>query len=159
LRVGVLGDTHGKIKKAKKAVEQMGDIKLLIHTGDYYEDALILSKVSGIKVKAVTGNCDSYAPGPVEELLKIGDFRLYLTHGHLFGVKSSLARLYQRAEELGAHIVIYGHTHMPYQEKRNGILFLNPGSITWPRLPGQHSFAVLEFHKSGSSYTVETCEL
>lgn len=70
MRVGVLGDTHGKIKKAKKAVEQMGDIKLLIHTGDYYEDALILSKVSGIKVKAVTGNCDSYAPGPWKNCLR-----------------------------------------------------------------------------------------
>ena len=157
MRVGVLSDTHGKIKKAKKAVEQMGDIELLLHAGDYYEDAIILGRGSGIKVKAVTGNCDIYTPEPVEELLKIGDYRLYLTHGHLFGVKRSLTKLYQRAEELGAHIVIYGHTHMPHQEKKNGMLFLNPGSITWPRFPGMHSFAMLEFHQSG--YTVETCEL
>ena len=125
MRVGVLSDTHGKIKKAKKAVEQMGHIDLLLHAGDYYEDAIILGRGSGIKVKAVTGNCDIYTPEPVEELLKIGDYRLYLTHGHLFGVKRSLTKLYQRAEELGAHIVIYGHTHMPHQEKKNGMLFLN----------------------------------
>lgn len=135
----------------------MGEIDLLLHAGDYYKDALILGKDSGIKVKAVIGNCDLYAPGPVEELLQIDDFRLYLTHGHLFGVKRSLARLYQRAEEVGAHIVVYGHTHTPHQEKKKGILFLNPGSITWPRLPGRHSFAILDFEQS--DYTVRTCEL
>lgn len=135
----------------------MGDIELLLHVGDYYEDALILGKASGIKVKAVTGNCDIYAPGPMEELLEIGDYRLYLTHGHLFGVKRSLTKLRKRAEDLSANIIIYGHTHVPHQEKINGMLFLNPGSITWPQLPGQHSYAVLEFHQSG--YTVKTCEL
>lgn len=157
MRVGVLSDTHGKLIKAKKAIQQMGDIALLLHAGDYYEDAFILGKDSGIKVKAVKGNCDIYTPGHVEEVLEIGDYRLYLTHGHLFGVKSGLTRLYQKAEEFDAHIVIYGHTHTPHQEIKNGILFLNPGSITWPRHSGQHSFAVLEFHRS--SYTFETREL
>ncbi len=157
MRIGVLSDSHGKLKKAEEALQRIGDIELLLHAGDYYEDALRLGKTFGVKVKGVAGNCDSYAPGPVEELLEIDGYRIYLTHGHLFGVKQSLARLYRRAEDLGADIVIYGHTHVPHQEEKNGILFLNPGSIAWQRLPGQYSFAVLEFHQSG--YTVETCEL
>jgi putative phosphoesterase len=157
LLIGVLSDSHGKLKKAEKALRKMGSIDLLLHAGDYYEDAMILGGTYGINIKAVTGNCDRYAPGPVEEVMDVNGYKIYLTHGHLFGVKHTLEKLGKQAETIGADIVIYGHTHVPYQEKKNGILFLNPGSITWPLFPGRHSFAVLELHQSG--YTYELCEL
>jgi hypothetical protein len=156
LRVGVLSDTHGKLRKAAKAIRLMGDIELLLHAGDYYKDAIALGKSCGIKVKAVAGNCDLDGLGPVEELLEVGNYRLYLTHGHLFGVKRSLTELCRRAEELNAQIVIYGHTHRFHQEQKKGILFLNPGSITLPRIPGRYSFSVLDFEQSGSGYKVES---
>ena len=93
---------------------------------------------------------------PAEEPLDIGGYRIYLTHGHLFGVKHSLARLYQRALDLGAAIVIYGHTHISHQEQIGNILFLNPGSITWPR-SFEYTLAVLELQPDG--FTAEICEL
>ncbi len=154
MKVGVLGDTHGKIEKAEKAIEQMGDIELLLHTGDHYADALALENSSGIKVKGVVGNCDGFAPGPVEELFEIQGVTIYLTHGHLFGVKYGLTKLKTKARELGAQIVIFGHTHLPYQDKKDDILFLNPGSITFPRFSGEHSFAIVDFQEG--SYNAKT---
>jgi len=157
LRIGILSDSHGKLEKAEKALQEMGNIELLLHAGDYSEDALILGSTHRIKVKSVIGNCDRYAAGPAEELMEINGFKIYLTHGHLFGVKYSLDKLKQQAKRLGADIVIYGHTHLPHQEKMSGTLFLNPGSISWPLIPGRHSYAVLEVSTSG--YSCEICEL
>lgn len=151
MRIGILSDSHGKLKKAEQALQEMGNIDLLLHAGDYCEDALILGEAYRIKVKSVVGNCDRYAPGPTEELLEINSYKIYLTHGHLFGVKYSLDKLKKQAKRLGADIVIYGHTHVPHQEEIEGILFLNPGSITWPRIPGRHSYAVLEVSPAGYS--------
>jgi putative phosphoesterase len=150
-----LSDSHGKLKMAEQVVSELGELDLVLHAGDYYEDGLQLAEICGVEVKAVTGNCDRCATGPAEELLELGGYRIYLTHGHLFGVKRSLARLYQRALEVGAAIVIYGHTHIPHQEQIGNILFLNPGSITWPR-SFEHTFAVLELQPDG--FTAEICE-
>ncbi|MDR9755631.1 MAG: metallophosphoesterase [Thermacetogeniaceae bacterium] len=157
MRIGILSDSHGKLEKAEKALQEMGNIELLLHAGDYRKDALMLGSAHGIEVKSVIGNCDRFALGPAEELMEINSYKIYLTHGHLFGVKYSLDRLKKQAERLGADIVIYGHTHVSHQEKMNGILFLNPGSITWPLIPGRHSYAVLEVDPSG--YSCEICEL
>ncbi|HHW29734.1 MAG TPA: metallophosphoesterase [Syntrophomonadaceae bacterium] len=157
MRIGILSDSHGKLEKAEKALQEMGNIELLLHAGDYSEDALILGSTHRIKVKSVIGNCDRYAAGPAEELMEINGFKIYLTHGHLFGVKYSLDKLKKQAKRLGADIVIYGHTHLPHQEKMSGTLFLNPGSISWPLIPGRHSYAVLEVSTSG--YSCEICEL
>lgn len=144
-----MSDSHGDLKRAEQAVRRMGQVDLLLHAGDHYEDALLLADICGVEVKAVAGNCDHHLPGPMEELLEIEGYRIYLTHGHLFGVKRGLGRLAGRAGEMGASIVIYGHTHVSLKKEMNGVLFLNPGSVTWPRLPGQHSFAVVELNPSG----------
>lgn len=157
MRVGILSDSHGDLRRAERAVAQMGAVDLLVHAGDYYRDALHLGKVFGIDVKAVVGNCDRSVPGPVEEILEIRGRRIYLTHGHLYGVKQGLLRLYYRTCEIGAEMVIYGHTHVARHGEIEGVYFLNPGSIARPRLQEKSTYAVLEFQASG--YTVEIFEL
>lgn len=152
MRVGVLSDSHGNLEQAKRAVEEMGEIDLLIHAGDYYHDALYLADHFGLEVKAVVGNCDRGAKGPIEELFDLMGHTIYLTHGHLYGVKQGLLRLHYRAREAGAEIVIFGHTHIAGQEDVDGILFLNPGSVVWSRLGEKGSYAVLEFE--GADYRV-----
>ncbi|AFV10663.1 phosphodiesterase YfcE [Thermacetogenium phaeum DSM 12270] len=151
MRVGILSDSHGNLKRAEQAVRRMGQLDLLLHAGDYYEDALLLADGCGVEVKGVAGNCDRFAPGPEEQILEVEGYRIYLTHGHLFGVKRGLERLAERAGKVGASIVIYGHTHVPLKKVANGVLYLNPGSIAWPRITGRPGFAVLEFRRSGFS--------
>jgi hypothetical protein len=121
----------------------MGDVSLVIHTGDFYQDALFLADQLGVEIHAVVGNCDRCVPGPQEEVLEICDHRIYLTHGHLYGVKQGLLRLDYRAREVRAELVIFGHTHVPQNEEVNGIRYLNPGSIAWPRIPEQFTYALM----------------
>jgi len=157
VRVGILSDSHGDLKRAKQAVAEMGPVDLLLHAGDHYRDAIRLGELYGIEIKAVAGNCDLNAPGPVEEVLEIQGRRIYLTHGHLYGVKHGLMRLFYRTCEVGAEIVIFGHTHAAQRGEIEGIYFLNPGSIARPRIAGKSTYAVLEFRAPG--YTVEIFEL
>lgn len=157
MRVGILSDSHGNWDLAELAVDSMGGIDLLVHAGDYYRDALHLAEYSGVDVRAVTGNCDRSVSGPIEEIFEIDGWCIYLTHGHLYGVKHGSMRLYYRTLEVGADLVIFGHTHQPQHEQVGEVFFLNPGSVAWPRSKGKNSFAVLEFRDSG--YKVEICEL
>ncbi len=147
MRVGVLSDSHGDVGRVEQAVKTMGAVELVIHAGDFYRDALYLAAEFGLEVRAVVGNCDRYVPGPREELLEIGGSRIYLTHGHLYGVKQGLLRLDYRAREIGADIVIFGHTHVPLNEEIGGIHYLNPGSVAWPRIPGQYTCASMEIRE------------
>ena len=147
MRIGVLSDTHGNLEAAKLALARMGPIAVLLHAGDYYEDAARLSRqglLGGAAVKAVLGNCDYLVKGPAEETFTLAGRRILLTHGHRYDVKRGLERLRWRAREARADIVVFGHTHLSGFFWEEGVLFLNPGSPHLPR-GGGRSCAVVEF--------------
>ena len=52
----------------------------------------------------------------------------FLTHGHLFGVKSNLTRLKLEANRVGAQVALFGHTHRAFCEQDGGVWYLNPGA-------------------------------
>ena len=80
---------------------------------------------------AVKGNCD-YLPLPEETVTEVEGVKILLTHGHRYGVKTDLLSLALRAEELGCRLVFFGHTHIPEIIERDGVTFVNPGSVTHP---------------------------
>ncbi len=152
--VGVLSDSHGDIGRVEQAVKAMGKVDMVIHAGDFYQDILCLANRTGVDVHGVVGNCDWRVPGPHEEVLELCGHRIYLTHGHLYGVMKSLLRLTDRAQEVGAEMVIFGHTHIPQNEKVDGIRCLNPGSVARPRIPGQYLYALMRL-ETGAPITVD----
>ena len=77
---------------------------------------------------AVKGNCDLI--GEEEKIIEIDGVKILLTHGQLYGVKSSYLRLIYRAKELGVNVVIFGHTHLPLIMQEEEVLLLNPGSCS-----------------------------
>ena len=152
--VGVLSDSHGDIGRVEQAVKAMGKVDMVIHAGDFYQDALYLASRAGVEVHGVVGNCDRSVPGPYEEVLELCGHRIYLTHGHLYGVKQGLMRLTYRVREVEAEMVIFGHTHIPQNEEVDGIHYLNPGSVAWPRIPGQYLYALMRL-EPGVPITVD----
>lgn len=135
MRIGVISDTHGVRERARAAVERMGPLDLLLHAGDFYDDAIFLSNVLSYPVIGVRGNCDFAGPG--EELVDADGLKIMLLHGHQYGVKRSLQSLSYYAQESGVNAVVFGHTHQAEIEWVNNILFFNPGSAYRPR--GVHS--------------------
>lgn len=105
----------------------------VVHLGDYYEDAEAMAEENPhIVFHNVLGNCDRYrCPPNTPQILaySVCGVKLYMTHGHLYGVKSGIDRLLTASREWGVEAVLYGHTHSAvcYQEP-DGLWVLNPGS-------------------------------
>ncbi|NPV92947.1 MAG: metallophosphoesterase [Firmicutes bacterium] len=133
IRIAVFGDTHGDTDAATRALNALGYLDLILHTGDHYTDAKKISRELNQEILAVAGNCDPYSFGPKEKTVTIGGKKIFLTHGHQWGVKNGILNLFYRGKELGADLVVYGHTHRTAREDVDGMILLNPGSPSYPR--------------------------
>jgi len=119
--VGVIADTHGLLRPEAFAALQGSDF--IIHAGDI-EDPAILDRLTEIApVTAVRGNVDKGAWArnvPETSLLEVEGVSIYVMH--------ILDRLDLNPEAAGFGAVVYGHSHVPKQENKNGVLYFNPGS-------------------------------
>jgi len=144
LIIGVLADTHGRTELVCRELKKW-KLDHLLFAGDYYNDGQRIARALNTNCWAVKGNCDIPAgAGSNEEIVAILDKKFYLVHGHQFGVKQSINRLYYRAQELGVDVVVYGHTHTPHLEYTGDLWMINPGSPTRPRLNSKGSYVLIE---------------
>ena len=119
--VGVISDTHGLLRPEALAALHGSDY--IIHAGDVGDPA-ILDKLAEIApVTAVRGNVDHGAWAqkiPATNVLEVGEVSIYVLH--------SIQELDLKPEAAKFAAVIYGHSHVPKQEMKNGVLYFNPGS-------------------------------
>ena len=119
--IGVISDTHGLLRPESLAALQGSDY--IIHAGDI-GDPVILDKLEEIApVTAVRGNVDHGAwtrKIPATNVLQIGEISIYVLH--------NLQELDLKPEAAKFAAVVYGHSHVPKQEWKNGVLYFNPGS-------------------------------
>ena len=95
-------------------------------------------------VHAVRGNGDFGKSIPESAVLDLSDHRFFLCHGHRYSLYNGFDTLIAIAQNNGADAALFGHTHVPYCKTQNGILLLNPGSISRPRSNAGATFAVIE---------------
>ena len=141
MKLFVLGDTHGKLAKARAIWPKLKDIDLIVHTGDHFSDALKREAEFHVPVAAVGGNCDG--SGPARQIIETEAGRILLTHGHREGVKYDLNTLKYACLEADCIAAIFGHTHQPLITEDDGIRFINPGSLTLPRDNKSGSYAIV----------------
>ena len=119
--IGVISDTHGLLRP--EAIEGLRGSEHIIHAGDV-GDPSILEKLREIApVTAVRGNVDGGIWGrtlPLTTVLQISGVSIYVLH--------ILDDLDLKPEAAGFAAVIYGHSHKPHTETKNGVLYFNPGS-------------------------------
>ena len=119
--IGVISDTHGLLRP--EAIEALRGSDRVIHAGDIGSPE-ILDRLSTIApVTAVRGNIDKAAWArklPETEVLEMGGISIYVLH--------DLAELDLKAKAAGFAVVVSGHSHVPKQETRDGVLYFNPGS-------------------------------
>ena len=133
MRIAIVSDTHRSDKYINVARNYIKNAEILIHLGDNTDDVEKLTKGFEGEVYSVSGNCDYGSKMPSEQIIELGDKRIFITHGHNYGVKYSLNNIYYRGKELNADIVLFGHTHEALVLEEDGIIFMNPGSISLPR--------------------------
>lgn len=141
MKVLVISDTHGNADRAFRAHTLSEPVDAIIHLGDGAADADLLREALDVPVINVAGNCDPGSNAPREQVWECEGKRILLTHGDLYQVKRELARLRQRAEEIGADAVLFGHTHQLMLENHAGLLLVNPGTLS--NASYHRSYAVL----------------
>jgi putative phosphoesterase len=131
LRIFVLADTHNRLPESVK--EMAKDADEIWHLGDVCAEAILDElRAIGPRVTLVRGNCDSNLEWPL--VVDIG-------RG---GLKFRLQHIPPNQPPDGVDILLHGHTHVPQNERRGNMLFLNPGCVTRPNRGSPPSVAWLE---------------
>jgi putative phosphoesterase len=119
--IGVISDTHGLLRP--EALAALRGSEHIIHAGDVGAPEILEKLATIAPVTAVRGNVDQEAWArklPQTEVIEISGVSIYVLH--------DLAQLDLKPEASGFDVLIFGHSHIPEQETRNGVLYFNPGS-------------------------------
>lgn len=140
-KVGVISDTHGYLDPQ---IEHLfAGVDYILHAGDLgqWEVLLMLEKIA--PSTAVLGNVDYGLTLSETELVTLGG-RKFLIH-HIVDPVAPEESLKRRIEKEKPDVVVFGHTHKPYCETRDGILFFNPGYAGRQRFKLERSVATFRW--------------
>ncbi len=122
MRIAVLSDTHGLLRP--EVMASCAGVDHILHAGDVGDSGILDRLAALAPVTAIRGNVDTHGPCallPATEMVEIAGVTFYLVH--------SLDDLDISPAAAGVQAVISGHSHKPAQDIRNGVLYLNPGSV------------------------------
>ena len=134
MRIIVFADSHGNSSSVKEIFRRNEDAPAFIFLGDGEHDLDRMRKAYPDKVILnVAGNCDYSSSAPDFGTFDADGVRLFFTHGHNWGVKYTVERVFYKAKECDAQIALFAHTHTRFYEYFDGVHILNPGSAALPR--------------------------
>ncbi|MBQ7676671.1 MAG: YfcE family phosphodiesterase [Lachnospiraceae bacterium] len=156
-RVLIVSDSHGRLEYLEKVMERVKP-GLILHMGDVEGDEDIIDAQAGCEVVYVRGNCDYSSDAPASEVVAVGRHKVFMTHGHTYGVGFGLEALAEAAKEAECDYAFFGHTHVPMKTEVLGVTIVNPGSISLPRQDGRiPTFAVADVDRKGDLH-FKLCE-
>jgi putative phosphoesterase len=121
INVGIISDTHGLMRP--EAIDALRDSDLIIHAGDVGNPAVIDQLRGVAPTFVVRGNIDKREWAALLPMTELVDVR-----GLSFFVLHEISQLDLDPAIAGFAAVVFGHSHVPSIETRQGVLFLNPGS-------------------------------
>lgn len=129
--IGICSDIHGLL--SAEAYQALEGVDYVLCAGDIEHSSVLVELETIAPTICVRGNCDgaSLSDLPFSKNFTLGGVNFFMTH---------------RPEDVGivpqnCQVVIHGHTHVPRNEMKNGVLFLNPGSTRKPRGGSNKSIA------------------
>ena len=156
MKILIVSDTHRNNTNFLKVVERIGPLDMVIHCGDVEGSELLISKAAGCPVAIVQGNNDFFSELPKEKEFMIGQYKVWLTHGHNYYIAMNHEKIKREAREREVDIVMCGHTHKPVVDIGNDLTLINPGSISYPRQENRKpSYIIMEIDSAGEAhYTI-----
>ena len=149
-KIGVISDTHGKMNPKISGVFK--GVDHIIHAGDICGVDVLESLKKIAPVTVVKGNMDFGELSiqlNVTESIRFGKAFIYVLHiPHMLDIEP---------DAQGFNVVITGHTHIPLIEIKNNVLYLNPGSATFPKKNNSPTIAFL--HVDGKDINAEIIKL
>lgn len=166
----IISDSHGRTDMIDRAIDvqkellKKGEVLTLFFLGDGLRDLYSSHKSKDTIIYSVRGNCDfgfthdiNGEEIPLSRIVNFGGLKIFMTHGHMFDVKSTLCRAESEAIKQGADILLFGHTHVEtelyiapqtFLTQNKRLAVFNPGSLGSPA-SGTPSFGALTVTDNG----------
>lgn len=133
MKLIVFSDSHRRNITDMLAIIEEEKPDAVLHLGDVAEDADDIRAVfPQLQLFQVCGNNDWTSEIPENLVVRAEQARIFITHGHLHGVRRHTRTLAAAAKKSGCGAALYGHTHRAEIHEEDGILIANPGSISMP---------------------------
>ena len=162
LKILIVSDTHGNVSLLESVVSANKTCDLVIHLGDKETDgAEVMKDYPAIAFLSVSGNCDMISflgKSKTEGSFTAEERRIFYTHGHKFDVAAGVEYLASQAKFNKADIAFYGHTHVAFAQEKNGVLVINPGSLSNPRDGSNGTYCVMEINGKNVKYEIKEVE-
>jgi putative phosphoesterase len=154
MKILVVSDTHRKNDVFLNLIKKLKPLDLLIHCGDAEGSEYLFSRAAECETQFVMGNNDFFSSLPQEAEIMLGQHKIWVTHGHYYGVNMGNERVKREGKARGAGVVIYGHTHKPCIDfSDQEIIAINPGSLAYPRQENHRpSYILMEIDKEGEMH-------
>lgn len=153
MKIAVISDSHNSRDSINNIRQYLSEANILLHCGDGITDLSYLESEFKGEIYGVRGNCDISEKYPIERIVEVESKKILICHGHLYKVKMEYNTLFYRAKELGVDIVVFGHSHLATILKHDGIVMMNPGSISLPHMGKRKSIGFIDIDKDGKIET------
>ncbi len=150
MKIGIISDTHGRLSDKCKDIFKQVDV--IFHAGDIGSLSVIEELEQIAPVYAVCGNMDFGEIAkkyPRTDLIEINNLYFFLMHEPF--------RLNIDPKAAGVNCVIFGHTHIPEVQEKDGIFYINPGSASLPKWGRNPTVALCDI--KGRDIKVDIVEL
>ena len=149
--VGVVSDTHlprfgRELPPALVRGLTRANVDVIAHCGDLTERVAIELLETIAPVIAVAGNNDGkklHAELGERKIIEAEEARIGIVHGHAGKGRSTADRAFCAFADDRVDAILFGHSHIPYRGRRDGVLLFNPGSPTDKRMNPAYSYGVV----------------
>ena len=145
VKLGIISDTHGRVPNPVH--DALAGVDHILHAGDVGPVDVLTELEAIAPVSAVLGNTDHGLALPETHVEEFAMHK-FLIH-HIVDVSMLSQRVRAMLTEEHPDVVVFGHTHIPFQEEIDGILYLNPGSASQPRDFSAASVAIVDCAPTG----------
>lgn len=153
MRILIVSDTHRKNENFLEAVRREKPLDLIIHCGDVEGSEYLVNEAGDCPAYIVMGNNDFFSSLPREVVCDIGNYRVWVTHGHNYYVSMGNETIKKVAKQREMDIVMYGHSHKPVVDESDGVIAVNPGSLSYPRQYDRRpSYILMELDREGKAH-------
>lgn len=164
MKIGVMSDTHGSLLYFEKALDTLSECDVILHGGDVlyhgprndipkgYNPKGLIEKLNSLNnILIARGNCDADVDQmvinhPIQSpyvMSQFGEVRIVMTHGYTDSKEDTI----KKAKNMGADILILGHTHVKELYCDENLVILNPGSTSIPK-DKTHSVAIIDLEQT-----------
>ncbi len=139
MRLGLIADTHDRLDS--QVAPLFAGVDRILHAGDVCQPSLLAELELIAPVTVVAGNNDYYPTWRETEVLELNGCRILIEH--IVDPHAPSSSFSVRLKRFQPHVVVFGHTHRPFNDHLHGVHYLNPGSASFPRQALKKSVCLL----------------